>query len=92
MKKHIILFAITLGLALNLNAQIISNDSKNDAFFSSSFSDFREGTSSSSSNWGEMPMIIGHSYDTNQNALPLGSGLLIMTGLGLAYCIRKKQD
>jgi hypothetical protein len=96
MKKQIIILAMTLALGLNLNAQVgsYSTSSKNDAYFTSNFSEFRQGTSSSESWINEMPMLLGHAYETNQSAdnAPLGSGLLLLAGLGIAYGVRKKHN
>lgn len=96
MKKGIITLAVTLALGMNLHAQNASytNDSKNDAYFSSNFSEFRQGTSSSESWINEMPMLLGHAYETNQSAdnAPLGSGLLLLAGLGITYGVRKKHN
>ena len=40
--------------------------------------------------WGTMPSMIGHGSTEDQSA-PLGSGLLLLAGMGLAYGIRKKS-
>ncbi len=39
---------------------------------------------------GTNPMLPQHGQDTNQNA-PLGSGLLLLAGMGAAYAIGKKR-
>ena len=77
MKK--IILAIALFAAVSANAQ-------SDGFFTSSYNNYRETTDE----WGTMPTMIGHGYDTDQSA-PLGSGLLLLAGMGLAYGIRKKS-
>ncbi|MBQ8222801.1 MAG: LPXTG cell wall anchor domain-containing protein [Bacteroidales bacterium] len=79
MKKHIITLIFALGLGLNLSAQ-------GDGFFTSDYSEFRTTTDE----MGDMPALFGHGHDTNQSA-PVGSGLLILGGLALAYGIRKKN-
>ena len=80
MKKHIITLVIALGLGLNLSAQ-------SDGFFTSSNNGYREATN----DMGEYPALLGHGMDTDQSA-PLGSGLLLLGGMALAYGIRKKNS
>ena len=86
MKKYIVLAALSMVLTLGLNAQVGSyNFSSSDGFFRSNDDiDYRE-----YSDWGDMPRIFGHGLDKNQNA-PLGSGLLLLAGMGLAYGIKRK--
>ena len=84
MKKYIITLVFALGLGLNLSAQ-------SDGFFSnSSYTEFRE----ENNNWGTMPLLPnqhGTQYDFAAEA-PLGSGLLLLGGLALAYGLRKKNS
>ena len=81
MKK--IILAIALFAAVSANAQ-------SDGFFSSgsNYKEYRENV------WAEnMPVLPdqhGVTYDFSAEA-PLGSGLLVLTGLGLAYAMRKKN-
>lgn len=84
MKKIIttIIFAIAFGM--NVNAQ-------NDGFFSSgNYTEYRDNTEV----WGqELPILPGQhgvDYDFAAEA-PLGSGLLLLGGLALAYSIRKRN-
>lgn len=88
MKK--IILAISLFAAVSFSA-----NAENDGFFTSSYmyEGNREGTSSNSDwNMFDMPAIIGHGYGVDQNAdVPIGSGLLILAGLGVAYAMRKKN-
>ena len=79
MKK--IILAIALFAAVNVNAQ-------SDGFFV--YNDVEQ-SRTTSSGWSTMPTMIGHGYDTDQSAAPLGSGLLLLAGMGLAYGIRKKS-
>ena len=78
MKKYITLAIFAIGFGMNVNAQ-------GDGFFSSSYNEFRE-----TEDWGTMPAIIGHGNTADQSA-PLGSGLLVLAGLGVAYAMRKKN-
>ena len=81
MKKYIILAVFALGFVMGLNAQ-------SDGFFTSSYNNYRETTDE----WGTMPTMIGHGLTTDQNAnAPLGSGALLLAGLGIAYAMRNKN-
>ena len=81
MKKYIILAVFALGFGMGLNAQ-------SDGFFTSSYNNYRETTDE----WGTMPGMIGHGLTTDQNAnAPLGSGALLLAGLGIAYAMRNKN-
>ena len=77
MKK--IILAIALFAAVSANAQ-------SDGFFT--YNNVEEQRSNES--WGSMPAMIGHGLDGDQSA-PLGSGLLLLAGMGLAYGFRKKN-
>ena len=80
MKK--IILAIALFAAVSANAQ-------SDGFFTSSYNNYRETTDE----WGTMPSMIGHGLLDAQNAngAPLGSGALLLAGLGMAYALRNKN-
>lgn len=81
MKKVILTIAIILGLGAGVNAQ-------SDAFFTQSFSTYREvGTDIDE----ETPRLPYHELTTNQDA-PLGTGLLLLAGLGLGYAALRKKD
>ena len=86
MKKYIVLAVFSMVLTLGLNAQVGSyTPSSSDGFFRSNDDiEYRE-----YSEWGDMPRIFGHGIESNQNA-PLGSGLLLLAGMGLAYGMKKK--
>ena len=89
MKKYIVLAVLSMVLTLGLNAQVGSYSfSSSDGFFNSNATEDIENREVSS--WGEMPRIFGHGLETNQNA-PLGSGLLLLAGMGLAYGVRRKM-
>ena len=79
MKKLIILSVFALGFGMSLNAQ-------SDGFFT--FNNVEE--SRTATEWGAMPSMIGHNSNTNMDA-PVGSGLLLLAGMGLAYGMRKKS-
>ena len=78
MRKLIVLSVFTLGFLMNLNAQ-------SDGFFT--FNNVEENRTAT---MGDMPAMIGHNSTSNMDA-PVGSGLLLLAGMGLAYGIRKKS-
>ena len=83
---------VLVGLAANLNAQA---DKKTDGFFNNSKSGYR------SENSNELLPMLPKTYNslndydatgkTPDEPAPLGSGLLILTGLAVAYSRRKKE-
>ena len=85
MKKLIILSVFALGFGMSLNAQSYS-----DGFFK--YNNVEE-QRTSNSEWGIMPSMIGHGLEGDQDgsSVPVGSGLLLLAGMGLAYGIRKKS-
>lgn len=91
MKKYILTIALAIGFGMNLNAQI-GQSGKSDSFFSSNkYSEYREGDGS----FGTMPLLPGHNTlnDYDADPAPIGSGLLLLAGLGLGYAsLRKVKD
>ena len=82
MKKKILAIAMFVALGLSASAQ-------SDGFFSSGrYSEYRE--DSWAQNMPVLPGQHGTQYDFAAEA-PLGSGLLLLGGLALAYGIRKKN-
>ena len=82
MKKLITTTIFTIAFLMNLNAQ------GRDGFFTyNNVEEYR-----TENNWSIMPTLpASHGFDFDQNAnAPLGSGLLILGGLALAY-LRKKS-
>lgn len=83
MKK--IILAIALFAAVSANAQ-------SDGFFTSSYNNYEQNrTTSGTGYWAEEIGLPGHGLDYNQ-AAPLGSGLLLLAGMGIAYGARKKSS
>ena len=39
-----------------------------------------------------MPGLPGHGSETNEDATPLGSGVVVLLGLGAAYLVGKKRN
>lgn len=82
MKRVVLTFVffVTLGLCSNsLNAQ-------SDGFFNSNSNTFEYRNSDE-----ELPVLPRFGTDYDQKA-PIGSGLLILTGLGLGYLSMRKKD
>lgn len=77
MKKVIATVAIILGLGVGANAQ-------SDAFFTQNFSDYR------STEGVETPRLPAHALTSNQDA-PVGTGLLLLAGMGLGYAALRKR-
>lgn len=89
MKRYILIIAFALGLGLNLNAQS-QRKGLSDGFFSRNYSEYnRDGN-----DYGVMPLLPGHNtlndYDADPKQVPVGSGLLLLAGLGLGYASLRK--
>lgn len=89
MKKYILTIALAIGFGMNLNAQI-GQSGKSDSFFSSNkYSEYRDEIA-----MGTMPLLPGHNttfdYDADPKPTPVGSGLLLLAGMGLAYGVKRK--
>ena len=80
MKKVLVTLSLILTLGLGASAQ-------SDAFFS--YNDVNDQNRQSYS-LGDMPALPMRGQNTDQNA-PIGSGLLILAGLGVAYAARRKE-
>ena len=76
MKKYI-LITLILGLNIYTNAQ-------SDAFFTQNFSDYRSAEDV------ETPRLPAHELMSNQDA-PIGTGLLLLAGMGLGYAALRKR-
>ena len=80
MKKVLVTLSLILTLGLGASAQ-------SDAFFS--YSDV-ETPNRTGTELGATPGLPMRGLDTDQNA-PLGSGLLVLAGLGLAYGLKRRE-
>ena len=84
MKRVIITLSFIAALGLNVNAQNQSTQSS-DGFFNNSKlteTNYREGFGN--------PNFPGRDEFADQDA-PLGSGLLLLAGMGAAYALRRKR-
>lgn len=93
MKKYILTILVLIGFLSNINAQEQNYDSNTDGFFYDFKFKFRTEQQSEI-----LPMLPdGYNCLTDFDAtdpnqpVPLGSGLLILTGLALTYSRRKKE-
>lgn len=83
MKKLALTIAIVLGMASSASAQIfgISTQPDGGLFNRETTDDPNSGT----------PTLPNHNQDGNQDAVPLGSGALLLIGFGAAYAMSKKN-
>lgn len=82
MKKKLFLAIIILMLGC------CASFAQNDAFFASSYSEYRE----VDNEWGNMPVLPSeHGGILDYTAVPTGSGLLLLAGMGLAYGLKKRK-
>ena len=79
MKKIVLTIAIVLGIGFGASAQ-------SDAFFTQSFSEYRNADDDVF-----LPALpYAHNSEDHEPA-PLGTGLLLLAGMGIGYAIRKKD-
>ena len=78
MKKSVIILAIVLGLSMTTYA-----DGNRGGLF-------QRGETPEQTRDGGMPALPSHGQTGNQNA-PLGSGIAVLMGLGVAYAIGKRN-
>ena len=81
MKKVLVTLSLVIVLGLGVNAQ-------SDSFFS--YNDVNDQNRQSYS-LGDMPTLPMRGHDEDQSA-PVGSGLLILAGLGAAYALKRKNN
>lgn len=84
MKKKLFLAAIILVLGCNISF------AQKDTFFTTTYSEYRE-----VNEWGTMPILpTEHGGLIDYTAVPdtpIGSGLLLLAGMGLAYGLKKRN-
>ncbi len=79
MKRIVLSIALVLTLGLSVNAQ-------SDGFFKSTYQDANEEARAGSA----LPGVPGFGGNEDKPA-PLGSGLLLLAGMGAAYALRRKN-
>ena len=91
MKKIFLTLIMTAALALGVDAQ------QQYGYYQDQTTQYSDGFFSSQSESGfqyrdidNMPIVPGTGYYCDQQA-PLGSGLLLLAGLGAAYAVRKRK-
>ncbi len=96
MKKAIITLAIMIlscGFSVAQQYDFFArNDSESsmDGFFKSTYAEYRE----SDSEWGVMPLLPrthGYHYDYDAEEAPIGSGWLLLAGMGIGYAALKRR-
>lgn len=66
-----------------------AQDGASDGFFKTTYKEYRP----EDLEWGKMPMLPGqHGYEYDYSAVPVGSGLLLLTTLGVGYIAFRKKD
>ncbi len=91
MRKKLTLAITIIAIASNISlAQNYRMDTGSDGFFTTEGNGNR--TNSGNGTWDIMPTLIGHGYKENQEAAPLGSGLLLLGGMAICYAKRKKSN
>ena len=99
MKKAIIILAMMLlscGYTVGQQYRFFEEDynkTSTDGFFKSTYTEYRE----EDSEWGVMPLLPqthGYHYDYPAEIAPIGSGWLLMAGMGIGYAVirRKKKE
>lgn len=87
MKKLIITLSLLTILVLNVSAQMGSAISTTDGFFSNS-----NNTEQRADETGLFPVLPGRNQHTDQDGdAPVGSGLLLLAGMGIAYGVRRSS-
>lgn len=91
MKKIFLTLIMTAALALGVDAQ------QQYGYYQDQTTQYSDGFFSSQNESGyqyrnadNMPIVPGTGYYCDQSA-PLGSGLLLLAGLGAAYAVRKRK-
>ena len=89
MKKLVLTIAVVLGMTLGASAQYFAN---NDAQPNQGGLFGRGNTPQYEDESGlSTPLLPHHGQEGNQNALPLGSGALLLIGFGAAYAASKRR-
>jgi len=87
MKKVLVTLSLVIVLGLGANAQYFDNTQATDGFFSTTPSgQYRDGSADDI----VFPGMPGMGMYTDQSA-PLGSGLVLLAGMGLAYGLKRRE-
>lgn len=91
MKKLLITLSIMIAISLSANAQYFGNTQTDGFFYSEESQDYYRMGSASNDYNPVFPRIPDMGVYSDQDA-PLGSGLLLLTGIGLVYALKRKKD
>lgn len=85
--------SIVLALVMNVNAQVFGGSQTTDSFF---YTDEGKGNrnSNGTTEFGLMPLLPDHGIYKDQLAIddtPLGSGWLLLSGIGVGYLLLKRR-
>ena len=88
MKKLVLTIAVVLGMTLGASAQYFDDNGqpKGGGLFGRGNTPQYEGESGHST-----PLLPLHGQEGNQDATPLGSGVLLFIGFGAAYAASKRR-
>lgn len=91
MKKKLVFVVATILLACNVSfgQSYKYEGTSSDGFFTSKSNEYRD--ASYNGELGDMPRLLGHGLSTNGDA-PLGSGLLLLTAMGIGYVSLKRKN
>ena len=88
MKKLVLTLAVVLGMTFGASAQYFdaNGQPQGGLFGRGATPDYANGGNGTGA-----PMLPAHGQSTNQDATPLGSGVLLLIGFGAAYTMSKKN-
>ncbi len=97
-KVMLIIFMMLLACSYNAVSQNYnySNDENDEihTFADGFFNQEKMGKRTTSADWNTMPLLPkthGYHYDYPAHEAPVGTGLLLLAGMGLGYAIRKRK-
>ena len=93
MKKLALTFAIVLGMSIGAFAQggLFQYGTTQQLFTSPAWFSMNSSWQNNWSRDGINPALPNHGQDTNQSAVPVGSGALLLVGFGAAYAMKKRS-
>ena len=90
MKKLVLTLVVVFGMTISASAQYFDGNGQPQGgglFGRGATPDYADG-----GNETDVPMLPAHGQSTNQDAAPLGSGVLLLIGFGAAYAMSKKNE
>ena len=98
MKKLMFIILMLLAYSYSATSQNYSyyeDDNENKSFSDGFFYQEKVGKRTSSESWGLMPLLPqthGYHYDYPAHLTPIGSGWLLLAGMGVGYALRKRKN